>query len=74
MTQAFETNIPRLLNEVEVAEIRKMSPASLRRERWAGGGPPFVKMGRRVRYDLNDLVVWLNERKRTSTSDPGLAS
>lgn len=62
---------PTLLTEAECALVRKMAKASVRRERWAGGGPPYIKMGRRIRYDLNDLIAWLDASKRTSTSDGG---
>ncbi len=39
-------------------------------EAWAvrGGGPPFVKFGRAVRYRLSDLEAWANSQTRTSTS------
>jgi hypothetical protein len=29
---------------------------TLRSERVRGGGPPFVKAGRSVRYEIDDLV------------------
>jgi hypothetical protein len=42
--------------------------------RTRGGGPVFVKLGRRVVYRREDLDHWLEERRRTSTSDPGLGA
>ncbi len=30
--------------------------------------PPFLKLGRAVRYDRRDLDEWLAARKRTTTS------
>jgi len=36
-----------------------------------GGGPKFIKIGKSVRYRMSALDIWLNERERVSTSDPG---
>jgi len=41
-----------------------LSPATLKKYRVAGGGPPFLKLGRAVRYDVADLRVWVNARQR----------
>ena len=46
---------------------------TLRNWRWRGDGPPFLKMGRRVRYRLVDLADYLDGCTRTSTSDDGPA-
>jgi predicted DNA-binding transcriptional regulator AlpA len=35
-----------------------------------GDGPPFVKLGRSVRYDEGTLVQWMKSRLRLSTSEP----
>jgi predicted DNA-binding transcriptional regulator AlpA len=34
-----------------------------------GGGPPFIKAGKAVRYDVCDLDAWMAELKRRSTSE-----
>ena len=39
-----------------------------------GGGPRFLKIGRRVVYRRRDLDAWLAARERASTSDPGDAA
>jgi hypothetical protein len=41
--------------------------------RYRGGGPPFIRCGRErgVRYRLVDLLAWLQQHSRTSTSDLG---
>lgn len=46
----------------------------LQQLRQRGGGPPFIKIGRRVLYDWEDVRSWLNNRKRQSTSDIGDAT
>ena len=39
--------------------------------RVAGSGPPFVKLGRLVKYRRGDLRAHSRARRRRSTSDPG---
>ena len=63
--------IPRLLKENEAAALLRLEVSTLRRWRWAGTGPPFLKIGAAVRYDPAVLQSYLAERVRTSTSDPG---
>ncbi len=60
-----------LLREGEVAEILNVQVATLRRWRWSGDGPRFIKLGAAVRYDPQELKDYLTKRVRSSTSDPG---
>ena len=46
-----------------------MSKSYLNKLRVIGGGPTYVKIGRRVIYDTNDLDAYLARHRRTSTSD-----
>jgi predicted DNA-binding transcriptional regulator AlpA len=48
-----------------------LSPKTLETLRTRCGGPPFLKLGRRVVYRKADLDTWLAARVRRSTSDPG---
>jgi hypothetical protein len=65
---------PRLLDTRQTATMVKKSPNSLRNERAARIGLPYIKFGRRVLYDLNDIVAYLAARKiipgGSSGSDP----
>ena len=45
------------------------SSRTLETWRVRGGGPLFLKVGRRVIYRRRDLDAWLAERERASTSD-----
>ena len=36
-----------------------------------GGGPVYAKIGRNVRYLEHDLVNWLEQNRKASTSDEG---
>lgn len=60
-----------LLTEVELADRIRVAVATLRRWRWSGGGPPFVRLGRCVRYDPAHVRAWLGAQTRQSTSDQG---
>jgi predicted DNA-binding transcriptional regulator AlpA len=59
----------RLLTRAEVEKFfgypskRFLEIAALR-----GDGPPFIRIGRSVRYRVGDLRQWLNSRTVTSTS------
>jgi hypothetical protein len=43
------------------------------RSRWQGGGPPFVRIGRHIRYKKADVLAWL-ERQPTGASTAQLAA
>lgn len=50
----------RLLKEDEVAEILRLSPATLRLWRSTGKGPRFVKIGGSIRYANEALQEYLS--------------
>jgi len=52
----------------EAAHFIKMSEAYLERARWAGNGPPYIKLDRAVLYKRKTLADWLDARERTSTT------
>lgn len=64
-------NLVRLVDEREAAERLGLAVATLRRWRWVGRGPLFVKIGGAVRYDPADLDALIEAGRRKSTSDPG---
>lgn len=52
-----------------LAAIRDCSLATLERDRWAGTGVPFVKIGRLVRYRKSEIRSWLEQHQSmTSTT------
>lgn len=61
-----------LLYQAEVAYLTAQSERTLEAYRLkGGGGPPFVVIGKRgVRYRRADVLQWVTERRRRSTSDP----
>ena len=60
-----------LINETEAARILGLSPKTLRRWRWAGKPPRFIRIGAAIRYDPADLAAFIEAGRRNSTSDPG---
>ena len=49
------------------ADYIGLSTSTLNKLRVFGGGPVFLKLGRRVAYDVADLDAWLASRRRRST-------
>jgi predicted DNA-binding transcriptional regulator AlpA len=62
-----------LLLQREVAALLRLSERTLERMRVTGGGPRFVKAGRRVAYRATDIDAWIASRVRNSTSE-GIAN
>ena len=60
-----------LLRENEAAEILGVAVATLRKWRWAGRPPRFLKTGAAVRYEPTELASLIEAARRTSTSDTG---
>ncbi len=58
-----------LLNQDEAAEALAVPARTLEAWRCRGGGPPFVRIGRHVRYRLRDLQAWIEERTFKSTAE-----
>jgi predicted DNA-binding transcriptional regulator AlpA len=50
---------PKHLSEEETAKILGMSRQTLANWRWQGKGPPYRKIGSRVRYPMDALIKWL---------------
>lgn len=57
-----------LLNERQAAKFLNASTAALQAWRHRGGGPPYFKVGRCVRYQMSDLREWVNSRRYESTA------
>ena len=57
------------LPATDAARYCGLSTAYLAKMRSIGGGPAYLKLGRRVVYSTDDLDDWLAARRRTSTSD-----
>src|SRR5262245_6266005 len=61
-------NGERLIDTHELAELLGTSRQFVEQLRMRPGGPPFIKIGRAVRYNLGVLLDWLAARQVASTS------
>lgn len=59
-----------LLSTPEAAPFAGVKAKTLENWRCLGLGPKFVRVGRLVRYDPDDIQAWRDDRKASSTSDP----
>lgn len=59
----------RMLRTLEAATYCGSSVSTFEKLRLLGGGPRYVKLGRRVVYDPADLDAWIDRNRRNSTSD-----
>ncbi len=56
------------LRQIELADRWKISPRTLERWRWIGAGPPYLKIGGRVLYRMEDIERHEAEQMRGNTS------
>lgn len=61
--------IPAMLTPKEAAHRLRLSPSWLAKARMRGDGPPYILIGRAVRYSEAVLVQWLKSCQRSSTSE-----
>ena len=61
------------LRTKEAAEHCNSTESTLEKRRVVGGGPPFIKMGKTVVYDVADLDAWMAERRFRSTAEADAA-
>jgi len=58
-----------LLDTKAAAHRVGLAPVTMERLRLTGGGPPYAKIGKSVRYRPEDLAEWVASRIVRSTSD-----
>ena len=54
---------PHFLTQHEVAELLRVPERTLEDWRLTHSGPPYLKLGRHVRYDLQDVLTWVKEHR-----------
>lgn len=57
-----------MLSTSEAATYCGLSRSTFEKLRVYGGGPRYIKFGRRVVYDVADLDLWISSKRRASTS------
>jgi predicted DNA-binding transcriptional regulator AlpA len=70
MRQGAPTNpatlVPELLTPEQVAELLHVEASLLRRWRYERRGPMSFKIGKYVRYRLEDVIAWLDDQRDAS--------
>lgn len=62
--------MPQLLDTTEAAVRLRLARATLAKLRVNGGGPPFIKLGAKVLYPVDEMDAWLAAHPRAhSTSE-----
>jgi excisionase family DNA binding protein len=57
-----------LLKPKAAAEFLNLGQSTLAKLRASGGGPPFRKLGRSVRYSRDELQAWADAHIQRATS------
>lgn len=60
------SELPKLLNASELADFLGISEETLSQNRYLKEGIPYIKVGKRVRYRLDDVLAYL-EKNRVET-------
>ncbi len=63
-----DTGLIPFVDTEAAAHYLALSPHSLECYRSLGGGPPFYKFGKFVRYAVADLQAWTAERRHQRTA------
>jgi predicted DNA-binding transcriptional regulator AlpA len=60
--------VERLLTARDAANLLRLSSSWLAKARMRGDGPPYIKLGRSIRYSEAALLLWMRAHQRLSTS------
>jgi len=63
------TIIPVLHTPKDAGRLLKVSLSWLAKARMRGDGPPYIRVGRSIRYAEAALLQWMKSRQRLSTSE-----
>jgi hypothetical protein len=64
-----ERSTPHFLTPKETAARLKVSLSWLAKARMRGDGPPYIRVGRSIRYGETTLIQWMRSQQRLSTSE-----
>lgn len=63
--------MPLIWDQRLLAKYLGKSVAWCERARWEGTGPCYIKLGRHVRYRVEDVLSWMDQNVHTCTSMEG---
>ena len=58
---------PPFVSAKEAARILRVHPNTLCKWRISGGGPPFIKVGTRIRYSISEISRWMRDHTYSHT-------
>jgi hypothetical protein len=58
------------LNQIELSRRWKLSHRTLERWRWLGKGPPYLKIGGRVVYELSAIESFEAAQRHLAAANP----
>ena len=61
--------IATLMTPNDAATVLKVSLSWLAKARMRGDGPPYIRVGRSIRYADGALTQWMKSKQRSSTSE-----
>ena len=64
----MDDDAKKYLTPKETSRFIGVAVQTLARWRCAGGSPPFIRVGRKIMYAVEDLTAWMNARRVASTS------
>lgn len=75
ITKFWQAPDESLFSQEDLVPVLGLSRQWFERERWKGGGIPYLKLSKRcVRYKKLDVINWLNKHKKfTSTTCESVA-
>ncbi len=65
--------LPAYLTPAEAGRFIGAATQTLARWRCEGGGPDFIRVGRKIMYGRDDLIGWMSARRVSSTSQEKVA-
>lgn len=65
MSQAMRSDQESLVSETEAARLLDVSVRTLQAWRAQDAGPPYVRVGRLIRYVRASLLAWITSRTHT---------
>lgn len=58
-----------VMSPTEAARYLNLAVSTLAKMRCLGGSPTFVRLGRKIGYQRDDLDKWIAARRATNTSE-----
>ncbi|MEO9572426.1 MAG: helix-turn-helix domain-containing protein [Roseobacter sp.] len=63
------TGTIRYLTPVDLSDLIKVPEGTIANWRCQGSGPPYTKIGKRVRYSEADVIKWINAKYRDPAAE-----